>query len=94
MDCSQKLPQRIFAAAVETLSAGGDAAAFAHVVAVWMTVVRKRMDCDDPRRDEILAAARNIDPADPSASFFAINGLFPPELVAARAWRDLVNSKL
>ncbi|MBW8299757.1 MAG: mannitol dehydrogenase family protein [Hydrogenophaga sp.] len=94
MDCSQKLPQRILAAAVETLAAGSDASAFAHVVAVWITVVRKRMDCDDPRRDEILAAARTVDPADPSASFFAIGGLFPPELVAARAWRDLVNGEL
>lgn len=94
MDCSQKLPQRIFAAAVETLADGGDAAEFAHVVALWITVVRKRMDCDDPRREEILAAARTVDPADPSASFFAIDGLFPPELVAARAWRDLVNGEL
>ncbi len=94
MDSTQKLPQRIFAPAVEALQAGGDAAAFAHVVALWIMAVRKRMEADDPRRDEILNAARNVDPADPSASFLAIEGLFPSELVAARAWRDLVNAGL
>ncbi|GEO84835.1 MULTISPECIES: mannitol dehydrogenase family protein [Alphaproteobacteria] len=94
MDCSQKLPQRVFTAAVDVLTTGGDAAEFAHAVALWIAVVRKRMDCDDPRREEILAAARALDPADPSASFFAIGGLFPPELVAARVWRDLINREL
>ena len=68
--------------------------AFADVVGIWIKAVRKRGDSDDPRRDEILAAAANIDPADPSASFFAIPGLFPPELIAARGWRDLVNREL
>ncbi|OJF97629.1 mannitol dehydrogenase family protein [Pararhizobium antarcticum] len=94
MDCSQKLPQRIFAAAVDALSAGDSATEFAYVAALWIAVVRRRMDCDDPRRAEILSAASNLDPADPSASFFAIGGLFPRELVAARAWRDLVNGEL
>ncbi|MBW8319881.1 MAG: mannitol dehydrogenase family protein [Rhizobium sp.] len=94
MDCSQKLPQRIFAAAVETLASGGAAAEFAHVVALWITVVRNRMDCDDPRRAEILEAALQVDPADPSAAFLAIPGLFPPELVAARGWRDRINAEL
>lgn len=94
MDCSQKLPQRIFAAAVEALAAGGGATEFAHVVAVWIAVVRRRMDCDDPRRDEILEAARTVDPSDPSAPFFTISGLFPPELVSARAWRDQINADL
>ncbi|MCX8998316.1 mannitol dehydrogenase family protein [Rhizobiaceae bacterium BDR2-2] len=94
LDTTQKLPQRLLAPAVRALSDDGDAAAFAHAVAVWIAAVRKRGDCDDPRRAEILAAAADADPADPSASFFAIPGLFPLELAEARGWRDLVNAGL
>ena len=94
LDTTQKIPQRLFVPAIEVLEQGGDAAAFAHVVGIWIKAVRKRGDCDDPRRAELLAAAGSIDPADPSASFFAIPGLFPPELIAARHWRDLVNVEL
>ncbi|TWF46539.1 mannitol dehydrogenase family protein [Neorhizobium alkalisoli] len=94
MDSSQKLPQRIFSPAVETLAKGGNAEEFAHVVALWMAALVTRMDCDDPRKPELLEAARQIDPADASASFFAIEGLFPAELIAARAWRDRVNNEL
>lgn len=93
-DSSQKLPQRIFAPAVETLAAGGDALAFAHVVATWIAATRKHLDCSDPRRDEILQAARTADTADPSAAFFAISGLFPDALVRERSWRDAVNTAL
>ncbi len=94
MDTSQKLPQRILAAAVETLEAGGDAAEFAYVVALWIASVHKRGDLNDPRRDEILAAAKRVDGNDPSAAFFAVEGLFLPELVQNRGWRDLVNGEL
>lgn len=94
MDTSQKLPQRIFAPAVETLANGGDAAPFAHVVALWIRVLRERLETDDPRRKELLEAAGQSDGADSSAPFFAIPGLFPKELVEARGWRDLVNAGL
>ncbi|PVE54899.1 mannitol dehydrogenase family protein [Agrobacterium tumefaciens] len=94
MDTSQKLPQRVLAATVETLEAGQDAAAFASVIALWIASIHKRGSLDDPRREEILAAAGNVDPSDPSASFFAIDGLFPPALVQNRAWRDRVNAEL
>lgn len=94
MDTSQKLPQRILAAAVETLSAGGQAWEFAYVVALWIASIHKRDDLDDPRKDEILAASRTVDKADPSAPFFAIAGLFPKELIQSRPWRDLVNREL
>ncbi len=93
-DSSQKLPQRIFGPAVEALAAGGDAAEFAYVVAVWIAAIAKRRDCNDPRREEILGAARSADATDSSASFFAIEGLFPDALVKARGWRDLVNAEL
>ncbi|MEB2847391.1 mannitol dehydrogenase family protein [Rhizobiales bacterium RZME27] len=93
-DSSQKLPQRIFAPAVEALAEGGDAAEFAYVVAAWIAAVTKLKDCNDPRREEILRAANTVDAADPSAPFFAIEGLFPDALVKARGWRDLVNVEL
>ncbi len=65
MDTSQKLPQRVLAATVETLEAGQDAAEFAYVIALWIASIHKRGNLDDPRREEILAAAGNVDPSDP-----------------------------
>lgn len=94
MDTSQKIPQRIFVPAMESLVKGGDAAEFAHVVAVWIAAIHKRGDMNDPRKFEILAAASQVDKFDPSASLFAVPGLFPVELVENRAWRDLVNAGL
>ncbi len=94
MDTSQKLPQRALAATVETLEAGRDAAEFAYLIALWIASIHKRGNLDDPRREEILAAAFTIDPSDPSASFFAVDGLFPPALVQNIAWRDRVNAEL
>lgn len=94
LDTSQKLPQRLLSATSETLAAGRDATTFAYVIALWIKSIHKRGDLDDPRRQEILAAAAIMDPADASAPFFAIPGLFPPELVNARRWRDQVNAEL
>ena len=94
MDTSQKLPQRIIAAAVEALAAGYDAAEFAYVVALWIASVHKRGNLNDPRKDEILSAANNQEKTDPSAAFFAVEGLFLADLVQNRAWRDLVNQEL
>lgn len=94
MDTSQKLPQRILAAAAETLKAGGEAREFAYVVALWIASIYKRGDLNDPRRDEILAAIRQADRQDPSAPLFSITGLFPQELIENRSWRDIVNREL
>lgn len=94
LDTSQKLPQRILSATSETLAAGRDATTFAYVIALWIKSIQKRGDLDDPRSQEILAAAAITDPTDASASYFAIPGLFPPELVNARSWRDQVNAEL
>jgi fructuronate reductase len=94
MDTSQKLPQRLLSPAVDALAAGSDAAAFARAIAVWFASLRMRMDCNDPRRDELVAAAGDRNENDPSAPFFRVEGLFPRELVEARAWRDLVNAEL
>jgi fructuronate reductase len=94
MDTSQKLPQRILAAALETLNAGKDAAQFAYVVALWIASIHKRGDLNDPRREEILNAAKQVDKSDPSGPFFAIPGLFSQQLIDARDWRDRINAEL
>jgi fructuronate reductase len=94
LDTTQKLPQRLLTPTVDMLAKGETAAATAYAVGVWMASVKKRGNCDDPRRSEVLAAAASMDATDPSASFFAIPGLFPPELIAARDWRDRVNAAI
>jgi fructuronate reductase len=94
MDTSQKLPQRILSPTVDALAAGSDGAVFAKAVGVWLASLRRRMDCNDPRRDELVAAAGERDTDDPSAPFFRIEGLFPHEVIEARAWRDLVNAEM
>jgi fructuronate reductase len=94
MDCSQKLPQRIFAPAMEALAAGSDGASFARVVGLWIAALIRFDDCNDPRRDELLRAARDADPKDYIAPFVAIDGLIPPQLAGARVWRNLVNAEV
>ena len=94
MDGSQKLPQRIMLPAVEELAKGGDASAFAYVLAVWMAYLAKVAEISDPRAAELKAAAARSAPDDPSAPFFEIPGLFPRALVENGAWRALVNAEL
>lgn len=94
LDTTQKAPQRLLVPAAEALAKGENADTFAHAIGIWIAAVRYRGDCDDPRRAEILAAIHAMEPADPSAAFFAIPGLFLPELAAARGWRDRVNASI
>ncbi|MBB4144335.1 mannitol dehydrogenase family protein [Rhizobium rhizoryzae] len=94
LDTTQKLPQRLLAPAIDALMQGERADATAYAVGTWMAAVRKRGDCDDPRRAEVLAAAQGMEPNDPSASFFALPGLFPEQLKEARNWRDQINASI
>ncbi|MFD1744916.1 mannitol dehydrogenase family protein [Rhizobium helianthi] len=94
LDTTQKLPQRLLLPAVDALAQGGDGAATAYAVGVWMAAVRKRGDLDDPRRTEVLEAVSRMDAADASAPFFDIAGLFPNALTKARPWRDKVNQAI
>jgi fructuronate reductase len=94
MDSSQKLPQRIFSPTLDALADGSDGASFARVVGLWIATLIRFKDCNDPRRDELLNAAKAADPQDYTSSFVAIEGLFPPRLVQSRAWRDLVNREV
>ncbi|TNM63948.1 mannitol dehydrogenase family protein [Aliirhizobium smilacinae] len=94
MDSSQKLPQRIFSPAIEALANGSDGGSFARVVGLWIAALIRFNDCNDPRRDELLNAARTADARDYTASFVAIDGLIPPQLAQSRAWRDLVSREV
>ncbi len=94
MDCSQKLPQRIFSPTMDALANGSDGRSFARVVGLWIAALIRFKDCNDPRRDELLRAAETADPRDYTASFIAIEGLFPSQLAQSRPWRDLVNAEV
>ncbi|CDZ63653.1 mannitol dehydrogenase family protein [Neorhizobium galegae] len=94
MDGTQKLPQRIFAGAVEALANGGEASSAAYVVALWIAYARKTGEINDPRAAELKAAAARMTADDPSAPFFAIPGLFPQALTENSAWRARVNAEL
>jgi len=94
MDGSQKLPQRIFAAAVDDLAAGRDGAMFAYATAVWIAYVLQTPDVEDPRRQEMKAAATEAIHNDGPSAFFAIPGLFPPALVEDRVWLNRLNREL
>lgn len=94
MDGSQKLPQRIFAGTVEALKAGDDADTAALATALWIAYAKRTPDIDDPRREELRAAASQPAADDASAPFFALPGLFPQALIDNREWRDRVNAGL
>ncbi|TCP90541.1 fructuronate reductase [Rhizobium sp. PP-CC-2G-626] len=94
MDGTQKMPQRIFAPAMERLAAGDDAAGFADVVALWLAYVVAVDRLDDPRADELKVAAQQAVAAGSAAPFFAVAGLFPPALQENTAWRALVDARL
>ncbi|MGV1868399.1 mannitol dehydrogenase family protein [Rhizobium sp. VS19-DR96] len=95
MDGTQKLPQRIFAPASETIAAGKEADAFAYATALWIAYVLTTENVDDPRADELRKAAQHSALRnDGSAPFFDIPGLFPPALTNDSAWRSSVDRHL
>ena len=83
MDGSQKMPQRIFAPALDAADAGQDVAAFAFATAAWAHYVNGRTDAGltyalrDPRETELSAL-----PDHPEARVTALMGL--PDLVPPR----------
>jgi fructuronate reductase len=95
MDGSQKLPQRVFAPAIEALARQGDASAFAYVTALWFAYLLSADEVNDPRAAELLAAAAESRSRGAlSAPFFAVEGLIPPALVAASGWRARIDAHL
>ncbi|GGA62008.1 mannitol dehydrogenase family protein [Pelagibacterium lentulum] len=97
MDGTQKLPQRIFAPAVEILADGlAGLAPFAFATACWMAfVVRNLATLSDPRADEIRSAIAGLqEPSDMVKAFIALPGLMPDALSGSAEWAGLVESLL
>ncbi len=92
MDGTQKMPQRIFAPAIERLAAGDAAQEFAAVIALWLDYVIASETLDDPRAAELKSAAAHAKRS--FAPFFDIPGLFPPELQQNAAWRAALDAML
>lgn len=94
MDGSQKMPQRIFAGTVEALAQGDHAVEFAEATAFWIAYIRTTDLLEDPRADELRAAARLTAETGSPDAFFALPGLFPEALVQNAAWRERVAEAL
>lgn len=99
-DGSEKLPQRIFAPAVDALAAKQPLRAFAFATAAWMWFCRSAEqsggdhDINDPRAEQLRSAARSGTPMGMLSAFEAISGLFPEDLVMSDEWRGEVTRAL
>lgn len=91
MDGSQKMPQRIFAPAMNAAQRGQDVAPFAFATACWLHYLAGRTDAGepyalrDPREAEL--AALPSDPKDRVDALFALPDLLPAVLAANPAFR-------
>jgi fructuronate reductase len=101
MDGTEKLPQRIFAPALEALENDRDVRPFAFAVAAWMRYCIGRFDdgtrfaLRDPREDEIshrLSTANTS--SDITEALHALPNLFPERLRTNVVWRRTVNACL
>jgi fructuronate reductase len=98
MDGTQKLPQRIFAPALDAIAAGQTVRPFAFATAVWMRYclgvdeAGKAYDLRDPREDEIKAALCDL-PRDGDLISKALHEhiqFVPKALVENAQWRVMV----
>ncbi|TMV62470.1 mannitol dehydrogenase family protein, partial [Thioclava sp. BHET1] len=101
MDGTEKLPQRIFAPALDALKSGRDLAPFAFASAAWMRHASgAQHDCApyalrDPRAAEIGAALAGSTTAEALWDrLSSLPGLMPEALRAAPEWRAAVLSPL
>ncbi|MDG3041788.1 mannitol dehydrogenase family protein [Roseicyclus marinus] len=101
MDGTQKLPQRIFAPALDTLSAGGDLRPFAFATAAWMrhaTVTDRDCapyDLRDPMADEIAKTLKDVGTAeDIVRTLSALPGFMPAALRDAPGWQTMISGRL
>ena len=92
MDGSQKMPQRIFAPALDTIRRRLDIEPFALATACWLRYLDGRTDAGksyllrDPRESELVAL-----PSEPEArvaALFALPNLVLPELAADQTFRE------
>ncbi|MEM9010862.1 MAG: mannitol dehydrogenase family protein [Pseudomonadota bacterium] len=95
IDGSQKLPQRIFAPALETLQRGGSPATYSFATASWMHWIEQTGPViDDPRAAELHAAVAGAAADDAVARFSTLADLIPSDLAAAPTWRQTVAADL
>jgi fructuronate reductase len=101
MDGSQKLPQRLFAPALDRRAAGRGSRRIALGIAAWLRSLRGRSDTgevlriDDPLAERLIAASA----AAPNRSglvdaVFAMHDIVPPALAASQPFRDEVLAAL
>ncbi len=98
MDGTEKLPQRIFAPAIDALSRGDDAGVYALAVAAWMRYCLGKDEnavsyaLRDPREAEIAncLAGQGSSAADTVDALFSLPGFFPAQLLTATLWRHKV----
>ena len=92
MDGSQKMPQRIFAPALDTIRRRLDIAPFALATACWLRYLDGRTDAGksyllrDPRESELVVLPD--EPEARVAALFALPNLVPPELAADQTFRE------
>jgi fructuronate reductase len=101
MDGTEKLPQRIFAPALEALEKGIDVRPFAFAVAAWMRYCLGRLDdgtrfaLRDPREEEIgHLLSGTVTSSDVADALFSLPNFFPERLRTDLFWRGAVNSCL
>ena len=101
MDGTEKLPQRIFAPALEALESGLDIRPFAFAVAAWMRYCLGRLDngtrfaLRDPRGEEIARLLSGaVTPSDVADALHTLPNFFPERLRTDLFWRGAVNSCL
>lgn len=86
MDGSQKMPQRIFAPALDALRRGQDLAPFAFATAAWLVYLRGPHDLRDPRSPELSPPTLD--------HIFALPDLVPAALGQNPRWRRSVQRAL
>jgi fructuronate reductase len=101
MDGTQKLPQRIFAPALEALEKGLDVRPFAFAVAAWMRYCLGHLDdgtrfaLRDPRDEEIRSLLSGaVSSSDVADTLHSLPNFFPERLRTDLHWRATVSSCL
>lgn len=101
MDGSEKMPQRIFAPAVDALTTGQSIEPFAFATAAWLRYTLGRTDAGEPYdlRDPMsaalsLGATEAVSSADLIAHVWGIGGLMPATLVQSHPWTAAVRRHL
>ncbi|WP_425038705.1 mannitol dehydrogenase family protein [Primorskyibacter sp. S187A] len=90
-DGSEKMPQRIFAPALDAIAMDGPIDGFAFATALWMWFckgdVTSPTPLNDPRADLLRKAAMADTPEDMLAGFETLQSVFPNDLISSSRWR-------